>query len=64
MLSLSSREIISRLKREGWILSRTRGSHQMFKHPGKPAALVVVPHPKKDIPRGTLASIMRFAGWS
>jgi predicted RNA binding protein YcfA (HicA-like mRNA interferase family) len=58
-----SREIIARLNNEGWILHRTRGSHRIFKHPQKPEALVVVPHPKKDIPKGTLSSIMRNAGW-
>ncbi|MBC7785438.1 MAG: type II toxin-antitoxin system HicA family toxin [Burkholderiales bacterium] len=60
---MSSREIISRLNREGWFLHRTSGSHHIFKHPQKPDALVVVPHPKKDMPKGTLASIMRSAGW-
>lgn len=60
---MSSREIIARLKREGWLLHRTRGSHQIFKHPEKPLALVVVPHPKKDMPIGTLRDIMRCAGW-
>ena len=60
---MSSREIIARLLREGWVLHRTRGSHWIFKHVDRPEALVVVPHPKKDIPRGTLGDIMRSAGW-
>jgi predicted RNA binding protein YcfA (HicA-like mRNA interferase family) len=63
LFQLSSHEIMSRLNREGWVLVRTRGSHRIFKHPGRPGQLVVVPHPKKDMPRGTLASIMRNAGW-
>jgi predicted RNA binding protein YcfA (HicA-like mRNA interferase family) len=61
--SLSSREVIARLYREGWVLDRTRGSHHIFKHAQRPEALVVVPHPKKNIPKGTLANIMRSAGW-
>jgi len=60
---VSSREVIARLHREGWFLHRTRGSHHIFKHRAHPEALVVVPHPKKDVPRGTLADIMRSAGW-
>lgn len=56
--------MISRLLREGWVLQRTRGSHHIYKHPLKPGILVVVPHPKKDLPRGTLLDIMKSAGWS
>ncbi|MDW8213738.1 MAG: type II toxin-antitoxin system HicA family toxin [Roseiflexaceae bacterium] len=32
-------------------------------HPNKPGR-VTVPHPKKDLPVGTLRSIYRQAGWS
>lgn len=60
---MDSREIIRRLEREGWVLDRTRGSHHIYKHPDRPNALVVVPHPKKDFAKGTLLSIMRSAGW-
>ena len=60
---MSSREVIARLHREGWALHRTRGSHWIFKHPDRPKALVVVPHPKKDLPTGTLRDIMKSAGW-
>jgi hypothetical protein len=37
------------------------GSHQHFKHPNK-AGIVTVPHPRKDIPIGTLKSIERQSG--
>ena len=60
---VSSREIIRRLKRDGWIVVRTKGSHIQFRHPAKPG-LVTVPHPKRDLPAGTLRSIFRQAGWS
>lgn len=40
-----------RLEREGWKLSRTKGSHHQFKH-AKTPGIVTVPHPKKDLPRG------------
>jgi len=61
---MSSREVIRRLLRDGWVLDRTRGSHHVFKHPFRPNALVVVPHPKKDLPTGTMIDIMKSAGWS
>jgi len=37
------------------------GSHVQFKRPSKKGR-VTVPHPKKDIPVGTLKSIERQAG--
>ena len=60
---MSSREVIQRLLAEGWELVRTKGSHRQYKHPLKPGRLVTVPHPKKQIPLGTLRNIYRQAGW-
>ena len=58
----SSREIIRRLKREGWTLDRVTGSHHIFKNPGT-GRTVVVPHPKKDLGPGLVLKIYRDAGW-
>ena len=58
---MGSREIIRRLKQDGWQLVRTKGSHQQFRHPTKPG-LVTVPHPKRDLPVGTAKSILKQAG--
>jgi predicted RNA binding protein YcfA (HicA-like mRNA interferase family) len=60
---MNSRDVIRRLIAVGWVLSRTKGSHRQFKHPTK-AGLVTVPHPKRDLPRGTLRSIFKQAGWT
>ncbi len=60
---VKSRDVISRLEQDGWILVNVRGSHQQFKHPDKKGR-VTVPHPKKDLPLGTLKSIYKQAGWS
>jgi predicted RNA binding protein YcfA (HicA-like mRNA interferase family) len=60
---MKSRDVIARLREEGWILVNTRGSHQQFKHPTKQGR-VTVPHPKKDLPTGTLKSIYKQAGWT
>ena len=60
---MDSREVIRRLKNEGWRLVRTKGSHHQFKHPDKPG-LITVPHPKKDFPVGTVRAIMKQAGWT
>jgi predicted RNA binding protein YcfA (HicA-like mRNA interferase family) len=59
---VDSRDIISALRHDGWQLVATKGSHHQFKHPTKPGR-VTVPHPKRDIPRGTLRSIERQAGF-
>ncbi|MBL0898916.1 MAG: type II toxin-antitoxin system HicA family toxin [Reyranella sp.] len=58
---MDSKHIIAALEAEGWRLVRTRGSHHMFQHPTKPGT-VTVPHPRKDIPTGTLKSIERQSG--
>jgi len=57
-----SRDIIRRLERDGFELVSVRGSHHKFAH--RPSRkLVIVPHPRKDIPPGTVRSIYRQAGW-
>jgi len=61
--AMNSRQIIRRLERDGWRLVRTKGSHRQYKHPDKPG-LVTVPHPRRNIPKGTLRSIFKQAGWS
>jgi predicted RNA binding protein YcfA (HicA-like mRNA interferase family) len=61
--SVTSSQVIARLKQDGWVVVNVRGSHHQFKHPNK-AGKVTVPHPKKDLPKGTLRSIYRQAGWS
>lgn len=59
---MDSKQIIKRLKADGWKLVRTKDSHQQYKHPDR-SGLVTVPHPKRDLPRGTVNSIYKQAGW-
>ena len=59
-VAIGSREIIRRLKADGWVEVRTSGSHHHFKH-AKKKGLVTVPHPKKDLPMGTVRSILKQA---
>ncbi len=58
---MDSRKVIQLLKKDGWVLKRTAGSHNHFTHPTK-KGLVTVPHPKHDLPTGTLKSIEKQAG--
>ena len=59
---MDSRAVIRRLEADGWTLARTKGSHHQYRHPTRPG-LVTVPHPKRDLPIGTLRSIAKQAGW-
>ncbi len=58
---MDSREVISALTRDGLQEVNQVGSHKQFKHPKK-RGRVTVPHPKRDIPIGTLKSIEKQAG--
>jgi len=58
---MNSQEIIKLLQRDGWYKTDQSGSHIQFRHTFKKGR-VTVPHPKKDIPIGTLRSIERQSG--
>ena len=57
-----SRQIIRRLMDGGFALVSVRGSHHKYRHAD--GRIVILPHPRKDIPVGTVRSIYRQAGWS
>lgn len=56
----NSREVIKILQDDGWYEVRITGSHHHFKHPKKPG-IVTVPHPRKQIGKGLLNSILKQA---
>lgn len=58
---VNSRDVIKALKADGWVEVTQRGSHKQFKHPAK-TGRVTVPHPKRDLPMGTLRSIEKQSG--
>jgi predicted RNA binding protein YcfA (HicA-like mRNA interferase family) len=58
---VDSRTLIRMLIEEGWQEVRVVGSHHHFRHPER-ALLLTVPHPKKDLPVGTVNSILKKAG--
>ena len=58
---MNSRDVIRRLTQNGWYEVAHEGSHVQFRHPTK-RGRVTVPHPKRDLPKGTLRSIERQAG--
>ena len=54
---LSSREVADILIANGFTLISQKGSHQKYRHINGHSA--IVPAGRKEIPRGTLASIIR-----
>lgn len=59
-METNSRRIIRMLKNDGFELVKITGSHHKFRKDGK---IVTVPHPKKDLPIGTVRAIYKQAGW-
>ena len=55
------KEIIKLLEKKGFIFDRASGSHQVFMLPDG-SKRVIVPLHKKDLPKGTVHSILKQAG--
>jgi predicted RNA binding protein YcfA (HicA-like mRNA interferase family) len=58
---VDSKKVIKALRKAGWELVDTRGSHHKFRDP-KTGKITVIPHPRKDLPIGTLRSIEKQTG--
>jgi predicted RNA binding protein YcfA (HicA-like mRNA interferase family) len=58
---LSPKKLIKILEKLGFQLDHTTGSHFIFYNP-KTKKRAVVPYHFKDLPKGTLMSILREAG--
>ncbi|MEG0246061.1 MAG: type II toxin-antitoxin system HicA family toxin [Pseudomonas sp.] len=56
---MRSREVIQIIEADGWY--EVKGSHHQFRHPVK-RGRVTVPHPKSDLPKGTVHNILKQAG--
>ena len=57
---MNSRDIITALLNDGWFQVAQKGSHVQLKHQSK-IGRVTVPHPRRDMPLGTLRSIEQQA---
>jgi predicted RNA binding protein YcfA (HicA-like mRNA interferase family) len=60
--SVKVSEILEILRRDGWYLVTTRGSHRQFKHASKPGRVTVPGKPSDDLPPGLLNSILKQSG--
>ena len=59
--SLTSDKIIKILLENGFVLDHQTGSHRIYLNE-ETKKRVVVPYHKKDLPKGTLLSIIKAAG--
>lgn len=55
-----TKEIVKRLRKEGWDEETGKGSHVVFRKDG---VTVSVPTSKKEVKLGTYRSIAKLAGW-
>ena len=59
---VSAQELGRALEKEGFVLSRSRGSHRIYRHLGTGKRVTVPYHGGRIIPPGTLTNILREAG--
>ncbi|MDR0324664.1 MAG: type II toxin-antitoxin system HicA family toxin [Oscillospiraceae bacterium] len=55
------KEAIKLIERDGWILSRQKGSHRQFKHPYKPGCVTIAGPLSDELDIGTQYSIFKQA---
>jgi predicted RNA binding protein YcfA (HicA-like mRNA interferase family) len=61
----TGKNIVSALRRAGFIVDRIAGSHHVMSYPGDPTRTVTVPvKAGRDLKPGTLRSIIRQAGFT
>ena len=56
------REALKLLQEQGWVITRTKGSHRQFKHPDKPGIVTIAGKLSLDLTPGTQSSILKQAG--
>ena len=61
MKSFSSSMVIRTLRQKGWYEVACVGDHHQFKHPSI-SGRITIPHPKKNLPIGTVRAIFKQAG--
>lgn len=60
--AITPKKLVFFLKKQGFFIDRQSGSHMILIHSDKQRR-VVVPIHTKDVPKGTLLSILKMAGF-
>lgn len=47
------RDVLKRLREDGWFVKNTEGDHRQLKHPNKPGKVTVAGHPSDEVPPKT-----------
>jgi predicted RNA binding protein YcfA (HicA-like mRNA interferase family) len=61
MKAISGKILCKIVERNGWELKRVTGSHHIYAKEGVDAILSIPVHSNRDLPKGTLKSIMKDA---
>jgi predicted RNA binding protein YcfA (HicA-like mRNA interferase family) len=61
--SISSSTLIKFFEKQGFKIDHQSGSHVVM-YDEKTTKRAVIPHPRKDLPRGTVISIIKEAGFT
>ena len=56
------RDVLRRLRDDGWVLVAQEGSHRQFKHPTKSGRVTLAGHESAELKPKTLNSVLRQAG--
>ncbi|OGH48318.1 MAG: hypothetical protein A3A51_00800 [Candidatus Levybacteria bacterium RIFCSPLOWO2_01_FULL_39_10] len=59
--SFKPRQLIKKIEKAGYVIDRQRGSHVILYHPKERKRLTIPMH-VKDLPKGTLNSIIKQSG--
>ncbi len=62
MKAVSGKALCKIVERNGWTLKRVSGSHHIYAQEGISVILSIPVHSNRDLPAGTLKSIMNNAG--
>lgn len=61
---VTARELIRALHADGFRLTRTRGSHHIYRHDDERRVVVAYHHLRDTFPIGTLKAMIADVGWS
>ena len=56
------REVIKMIEKDGWYLVKIKGDHRQYKHPEKPGRVTIAGNLGRDMPPGTLSSVLKQSG--
>jgi predicted RNA binding protein YcfA (HicA-like mRNA interferase family) len=59
--SVTAREMIAALQRAGFLIIRSKGGHQLLRHPQDPIRTTTVSMHPGDLPPGTVRAILKQA---